>query len=144
MLTLPPSVRIYIAAEPTDLRKSFAGLSALVEPRFGQNPLSGHFFVFYNRRGDQIRVLFWDRTGFVIYGKKLARGRFHLASTPPPGAKHVEVDAAELTLMLEGIELTHAIRRKRWRLPSALASRTTIGNRDALIVPPSMVIPPTF
>ncbi len=140
MLTLPPSVRIYVAAEPTDLRKSFPGLSALVEPRFGQNPLSGHFFVFYNRRGDQIRVLFWDRTGYVIYSKKLARGRFHLASTPPPGAKHIEVESAELTLMLEGIELAGAVRRRRWRPPSAMTSATTMSRHDTLIVPPPGVM----
>jgi transposase len=69
MLTLPPSVRVYVAAEPTDLRKSFDGLSALVADRFGQEPLGGHLFVFRNRRGDQIRVLFWDRTGYVLIGK---------------------------------------------------------------------------
>ena len=115
MLTLPPSVRVYIAALPTDLRKSFDGLSALVEQTFGQDPLSGHLFVFRNRRGNQIRVLFWDRTGYAILGKKLARGRFHLAQQVSPGATHVEVEAAELSLMLEGIDLSQAVRRKRWR-----------------------------
>lgn len=115
MLTLPPSVRVYVAAEPTDLRKSFDGLSALVAARFGSDPLCGHLFVFRNRRGDQIRILFWDRTGFVIVGKKLAQGRFHLARDVPSGATHVEVEAAELSLMLEGLDLSKAVRRKRWR-----------------------------
>ena len=115
MLTLPPSVRVYVAAQPTDLRKSFDGLSALVASCFGQDPLCGHLFVFRNRRSDQIRVLFWDRTGFAILGKKLARGRFHLARELPQGATHIEVEAAELSLMLEGIDLAGAVRRKRWR-----------------------------
>ncbi|CAN96262.1 transposase [Sorangium cellulosum So ce56] len=115
MLTLPPSVRVYIAAEPTDLRKSFDGLSALVSQRFGADPLCGHLFVFRNRRGDQVRVLFWDRTGYMIVAKKLARGRFHLACDLPKGATHVEVEAAELSLMLEGFDLSEAVRRKRWR-----------------------------
>ncbi|CAN92441.1 MULTISPECIES: IS66 family insertion sequence element accessory protein TnpB [Sorangium] len=115
MLTLPPSVRVYIAAEPTDLRKSFDGLSALVSQRFGADPLCGHLFVFRNRRGDQVRVLFWDRTGYMIVAKKLARGRFHLARDLPKGATHVEVEAAELSLMLEGFDLSEAVRRKRWR-----------------------------
>ncbi|WP_437986660.1 IS66 family insertion sequence element accessory protein TnpB [Sorangium sp. So ce117] len=115
MLTLPPSVRVYIAAEPTDLRKSFDGLSALVSQRFGADPLCGHLFVFRNRRGDQMRVLFWDRTGYMIVAKKLARGRFHLACDLPKGATHVEVEAAELSLMLEGFDLSEAVRRKRWR-----------------------------
>jgi transposase len=115
VLTLPPSVRVYIAAEPTDLRKSFDGLSALVSQRFGADPLCGHLFVFRNRRGDQVRVLFWDRTGYMIVAKKLARGRFHLARDLPKGATHVEVEAAELSLMLEGFDLSEAVRRKRWR-----------------------------
>jgi transposase len=115
MLTMPPSVRVYIAAQPTDLRKSFDGLSGLVAQTFGQDPLCGHLFVFRNRRGDQVRVLFWDRTGYAILGKKLARGRFHLAREVPSGATHIEVEAVELSLMLEGIDLSHAVRRKRWR-----------------------------
>lgn len=115
MLTMPSSVRVYIAAQPTDLRKSFDGLSGLVAQTFGQDPLCGHLFVFRNRRGDQIRVLFWDRTGYAILGKKLARGRFHLAREVPAGATHVEVETAELSMMLEGIDLSGAVRRKRWR-----------------------------
>jgi transposase len=115
MLTLPPSVRVYVAAQPTDLRKSFNGLSTLVTAQFGQDPLCGHLFVFRNRRGDQIRILFWDRTGYVIYGKKLARGRFHLAHELPAEATHIEVEAAELSMMLEGLDLSKAVRRKRWR-----------------------------
>jgi transposase len=115
MLTLPPSVHVYVAAQPTDLRKSFNGLSSLVTPQFGQDPLCGHLFVFLNRRSDPIRVLFWDRTGYVIYGKKLARGRFHLARELPAGATHIEVEAAELSMMLEGLDLSKAVRRKRWR-----------------------------
>jgi transposase len=115
MLTLPPSVHVYVAAEPTDLRKSFDGLSAQVAQRFGADPLCGHLFVFRNRRGDQIRILFWDRTGYCILAKKLARGRFHLVRAPPAGATHIEVEAAELALMLEGIDLTRAVRHKRWR-----------------------------
>jgi transposase len=117
VLTLPPSVRVYIAAEPTDLRKSFDGLSALVAGRFGKDPLCGHLFVFRNRRGDQIRLLFWDRTGYAILGKKLARGRFYLAREIAEGATCVEIESAELALMLEGIDLRNAVRRKRWRPP---------------------------
>lgn len=115
MLTLPPSVRVYVAAEPTDLRKSFDGLSAQVAQRFGADPLCGHLFVFLNRRGDQVRILFWDRTGYCIVSKKLAQGRFRLGRQLPAAATHVEVEAAELSLMLEGIDLTGAVRRKRWR-----------------------------
>jgi transposase len=115
MMMLPPSVRVYVAADPTDLRKSFDGLSAQVAARFGADPYSGHLFVFRNRRGDQIRILFWDRTGYCIMAKKLARGRFHLARQAPAGATHIEVEAAELSLMLEGLDLSNAKKRIRWR-----------------------------
>ncbi len=116
MLTLPPSTRIYVAAAPTDLRKGFDGLSAAVLEVIGQDPTSGHLFVFRNRRANQVRVLFWDRTGWCIVAKRLARGSFRLGLPVPEGATHLEVEAAELGLMLEGIDLTEAVRRRRWRL----------------------------
>jgi transposase len=78
MFTLPPALRIYVATEPTDMRKSFDGLSAAVTQLIDEDPTSGHLFVFRNRRGDQVRVLFWDRTGYCIFAKRLAQGRFHL------------------------------------------------------------------
>jgi transposase len=115
MLMLPPSVRVYIATAPADLRKSFDGLSALVASSLGQDPLAGHLFVFRNRRGDQVRILFWDRTGYCIFAKRLARGRFHFLWQVPEGAAQIEVDAGELALLLEGIDLRGAKRYKRWR-----------------------------
>jgi transposase len=132
---------VYIAVQPTDLRKSFDGLSALVAQTFGQDPLCGHLFVFRNRRGDQIRVLFWDRTGYAILGKKLARGRFHLACPVPEGATHVEVEAAELSLMLEGIDLSDAARRKRWRPAPQVAHKALPSEPGCLLPPRTMVIP---
>ncbi|MDI1435119.1 MULTISPECIES: IS66 family insertion sequence element accessory protein TnpB [Polyangium] len=116
MFTLPPALRIYVATTPADMRKSFDGLSAAVAQIIGQDPTSGHLFVFRNRRGDQIRVLFWDRTGYCIIAKRLARGRFHLPMPASPAVRHLEVDAAELGLLLEGIDLSDAQRRKRFRL----------------------------
>jgi transposase len=120
MFTLPPALRIYVATTPTDMRKSFDGLSAAVTQVIGEDPTSGHLFVFRNRRGDQVRVLFWDRTGYCIFAKRLARGRFHLPLPTTADARHVEVDAAELGLLLEGIDLSDAQRRKRFRLLPAL------------------------
>lgn len=117
MFTLPPAVRIYVATAPTDMRKSFDGLSAAVTQIIGEDPTSGHLFVFRNRRGDQVRVLFWDRTGYCIIAKRLAQGSFHLPRTVSPDARHiVEMDAAELGLLLEGIDLSDVQRRKRFRL----------------------------
>ena len=114
MLTLPPSVSIYVATQPVDARKSFDGLCALVESSFGLDPLSGHLFVFVNRRGHVASLLFWDRNGFCLVRKRLEAGTFRLAEPPPEGVTHVAIDAASLLLLLEGIELAGSTRRKRY------------------------------
>jgi transposase len=115
MLTLPPSVKIYVAAEPVDARKSFDGLAALVQSEFGLEPLSGHLFAFINRRGHIAQMLFWDRSGFVLVKKRLEAGTFRLAQKPAGQEAHVEIDSVELALMLEGIDVEGAKRRKRYR-----------------------------
>lgn len=123
MLPLPSSVQIYVATAPADMRRSFDGLSALARSVVGKDPMSGHLFVWFNRRGDQVRVLFWDRTGFAILAKRLERGTFRLAKSPPEGATHVTVDAGELGLLLEGIDLRDAKRQRRWtHRPGAVQS----------------------
>jgi len=76
MLTLPPSVRIYLAAGATDLRRGMDGLAASVRDRLGLQPLSGHLFVFRNRRGDRVKILVWERSGFWVLYKRLERGTF--------------------------------------------------------------------
>lgn len=115
MFTLPSSVRIHVATTPTDLRKSFDGLSAVVEHALGQDPLSGHVYVFFNKRGNQVRCLFWDRTGYCIVSKRLARGCFRFTQQVNSDSWSIELDAAELGLILEGIDLSQAVRRVRWR-----------------------------
>jgi transposase len=108
-------VKIYVAAQPVDARKSFDGLAALIEVEFGLEPLSGHLFVFLNRRGHVAQMIFWDRNGFCIVKKRLESGTFKLVRKAQGAASHVEIDSAELALMLEGIELAGATRRKRYR-----------------------------
>jgi transposase len=115
MLTLPPSVKIFVAVEPVDARKSYDGLSALVESHFGHDLLAGYLYAFINRRGHQIQLLFWDRNGICIVKKRLESGTFSLVRRPDGEATHVEIDSAELALMLEGIELKDAKRRKRFK-----------------------------
>lgn len=123
MLTLPSSVRIYVAAEATDLRRGFDGLSALTRSVIGADPMSGHLFVFLNRRRNRVKILVWDRTGYLLLYKRLERGTFRIASAPRIGMRHVEMDAGELALMLEGLDLRSARRQKRWyRLPHERAS----------------------
>jgi len=123
MLTLPSSVRIYVASEATDLRRGFDGLSALTRSVIGADPMSGHLFVFLNRRRNRVKILVWDRTGYLLLYKRLERGTFRIAAAPVAGKRHVEVDAGELALMLEGLDLRNARRKKRWyRSPHARAS----------------------
>jgi transposase len=117
MLTLPSSVRVYVATRPFDLRKSFDGLAAAVISVFGGDPVSGHLYVFWNKRGHLVRVIFWDRTGYVVVSKRLARGRFAFVQQLVSDEPCLEMDAMELSLILEGIDLSEAKRRKRWRPP---------------------------
>ena len=113
MLTLPSSVRIYIAAEPVDLRRGFDGWAAATRSLL-RDPLRGHLFCLLNKRKNRIKVLVWDRTGYVVLYKRLERGTFALPTQPAPGRGQVEVDAAEFGLMLEGLDLRGARRRPRW------------------------------
>ena len=115
MLALPSTVRIYLCVDPTDMRKSFDGLSAAVREVVGADPLSGHLFVFLNRRRDRVKILLWERTGYCLVYKRLERGTFCVPHEPKPGARHIEVEASELSLMLEGIDLRGARRRPRWK-----------------------------
>jgi transposase len=115
MLSLPPQVRVFLCTQPTDMRKSFDGLSGLVEEVFGAELLSGDLFVFLNRRRDRVKILGWDRDGLMIWYKRLEVGTFQL---PPATAAGVELDAAELSMLLAGVDLTSARRRKRYRVPA--------------------------
>jgi transposase len=115
MLTLPPSVRIHVATGPVDLRKQFDGLSLLVAQTLQLDPRSGHLFVAFNRRGDQVRILFWDRNGYCLMAKRLEKGVFRLPWEREQSGPHVEIEAAELALILEGIDLRGARRRARWQ-----------------------------
>jgi transposase len=118
MLTLPSSVRIYVVAEPVDLRRGFDGLAAATRSVIGADPMSGHVFVFLNRRRNRVKFLVWDRTGYLLLYKRLERGTFKIPTEPEVGRRHVEIDSGELWLMLEGLDLRGARRRERWyRLP---------------------------
>lgn len=123
MLSLPPSVRVYVCTQPLNMNKSFDGLSIAARQVVREEPLSGHLFVFFNRRRDLCKVLWWDRNGYAIFAKRLARGRYRLPE-PRPGTRHVEMEAAELSLLLEGIDLRGASRRKRWEPSQDVGSRS--------------------
>lgn len=114
MLSLPPSVRIFVAIGPVDLRKGFDGLAAATRELLRQDPLSGHLFVFINRRRNRAKILVWDRSGFWLLYKRLERGRFRLPAAREPGAQGIELEATELSLLLEGVALSQTQWRPRW------------------------------
>ena len=115
MLNLPAETRIYLCTSPVDLRKSFDGLSGLVESVFQRNVLEGHLFLFVNKRRDRIKALWWDRDGLIIWYKRLEVGAYEIPSAKDH-AGHVTIDATELAMLLGGVSLASVKRRKRFSL----------------------------
>ena len=113
MLTLANNMRIYLHTQPTDMRKSFDGLSGLVRSVFRADPLDGSLFLFINRRRDRIKLLWWDRDGLALFYKRLESGTFEMLRADDEVAS-VEIDATELAMLLGGVTLDSAKRRKRY------------------------------
>lgn len=132
MLNLPPTVSIFVHTEPTDMRKQFDGLAGLVRSALGDDPLSGHLYVFFNRAANRVKILWYDRGGFAMYCKRLERGTFRFPKSIDKGALKVAIDAGELSLILEGIDLRGATWRERWDPPQWNNLR-----KDSLEAPPS-------
>src|ERR1700733_10195814 len=124
MLTLPPGVRVFGPPARVDGRKGIDGLSVLVRSQFAEDPLSGTMFVFFSRRSDRVRVLYWDRDGYVLVTKRLEKGTYRLPWPAEQG--RVVIEAAELLLVLEGIELRGAARRSRWSPASDARASPTL------------------
>ncbi len=122
VILIPRAVRIYVALECVSLRKSFEGLSNEVRSVLARDPLSGHLFVFLNRLKTQVKILIWTRGGFTIVHKRLERGRFTFPSRVVEGATSVEIDAHELSMLLEGLDLSGARGAVRWSPPLRAAS----------------------
>ena len=116
MLTLSPAVRVFVAADPVDLHFSFDRLAGLVRNQLRGDPLSGHLFVYFNKKRTHTKILAFDRSGLAVYYKRLERGTFQLPDIPE-GATRAEVDAGTLAMILEGIDL-RAPRRLRFGLES--------------------------
>jgi transposase len=114
--------RIWLASENTDMRKGFDRLAEQVQTVIGENPLSGHLFVFRSRRGDRMKILVWDRDGYVLWYKRLETGVFKLPR-PQAGARSVELRASELAMILDGIDMSKLKRVSRYE-------RTRESNRE--------------
>lgn len=112
MLSLPSSVRIFLCLEHTDMRRGFDALARMAREVVEQDPLSGHLFVFRSRRGDRLKILYWDHDGLAIWYKRLEKGSFTFPL--PAEGRSLAVGAADLSLILEGIDLAQARRRKRY------------------------------
>jgi len=113
MLSIPANVSVYLCTKPTDMRKGFDGLHALVLQVFQRDLLDGHLFLFVNRRRDRLKVLWWDRDGIAFFYKRLEAGTYQLPTTPDD-SEGVEIDATDLAMMLNGIDVRSAKRRKRY------------------------------
>jgi len=113
MLGFTAAQRYYLSLPPADMRKSYDGLSGLVRQGLGRDPLSGEVFIFLNRRRTMMKLLVWDRSGFVLWSKRLERGTFELPKKPDQGASLV-LSWEELVLILEGVFLGSVRRRKRY------------------------------
>jgi transposase len=120
MLTLGLSDHIWICVQPVDGRKSFDGLSAVVSNHLGRDPLSGDLFVFRNKRGDRLKILAWQGDGFALYLRRLESGTF---AFPSADAAEVRITATELAMILGGVELHGAQRRKRYQRPQPAAAQ---------------------
>lgn len=127
MLALPRG-RVFVALKPTDLRRSYDGLAAVVAGTFGRDLFEGDAFVFLNRRATQMRVLYWDRDGCCIWMKRLEAGTFRRL-VGKHGQMLLEVDAGELGMLLSGIDAPVVKRRKRYRhRPAEVSSSPSVSH----------------
>jgi transposase len=122
MLSLPLPVRIFLCTHPADMRRSFDGLAQMVRDFLRADPLSGHLFVFRSKRGDRLKLLYWDTDGLAIWYKRLEEGTFRF---PAPSAEShgIEIRAADLAMLLDGVDLENVRRRKRYRQPAPATSQ---------------------
>lgn len=118
MIPLPASVRVYLCLSPTDMRRSFDGLHALVRDHLQLDAFAGHLYIFSNRRKDRLKVLYWDLDGFAVWAKRLEAGSFAIP-TGEPGSTQIEITTEELGALLSGIDMEQVTRRKRYRRKAA-------------------------
>ena len=115
MIALPPQIRVFLYRLPTGMRKSFHGLVALTESAMQQDPLSGSLFVFVNRRRDRLKILYWGQTGFCIWYQQLEKGTYQLPEEPRQEQEALEVTRSQLSLILDGIDLSSVRQRRRFQ-----------------------------
>lgn len=126
MLNLSLPGRVFLCMLPTDMRKSFDSLAGLVQQHLQQDPLAGDLFVFRSKRGDRLKFLYWDNDGLAIWYKRLEEGTFVFPSPDEQrstvGTHGLVIRPAELAMLLEGIDLSHIKRRRRYQRPPSAKS----------------------
>ena len=125
MLSIPSSLRIFVARSPVDFRKQFDGLAGIVRAEFGHDPFCGHLFVFFNKRRDKIKLLMFEHTGFWLHYKRLERGTFESLASIDEESDCIEVDARRLRLLLEGIDLKESKFRRHFASSMRIPVRRT-------------------
>ena len=115
MLSIPPSVSIFLYTQPTDMRKSFDGLSGIVRSEFAADPLDGSLFLFVNRRRDRLKILHFDGGGYWLYYRLLEAGTFEVIASK---GQYTQIDATQLAMLLAGVSLVGVKRRKRYQRAS--------------------------
>ena len=113
MLTLSPALKLWFCATPVDMRLGFDGLFNLVRTRLAADPLSGHLFLFTNKRADRLKILYWGGHGLCLFCQRLEAGRYHFPEVPP-GQASLELSAGQLQMILDGIDLSRVKRFKRF------------------------------
>ena len=125
MLSLSLPGRVFLCMLPTDMRKSFDSLAGLVVQQLGQDPLAGDLFVFRSKRGDRLKLLYWDSDGLAIWYKRLEEGTFVFplpsGERAKAGAHGIVIRPAELAMLLDGMDLQNVKRRKRYQRPQPSA-----------------------
>jgi transposase len=127
MLALSSLVRVFVAREPVDFRRGFDSLHALVRDGFGDDPLSGHLFLFFNRARDRLKILTWDRNGFWLLCKRLERGTFERIPFRESVRARVELSRVQLSMLLEGVALNSAKTKKHFVSDLRLGARNAEG-----------------
>jgi transposase len=117
MIALTPQIRAFLYRRPTDMRKSFHGLVALTQSELKQDPLSGSLFVFLNRRRDRVKILYWGQSGFCIWYQQLEKGTYQIPEATLQDQDTLEVTRSQLSLILDGIDLSSVRQRPRFQLP---------------------------
>ena len=130
MISIDSSTQIFVATTPTDMRKGFDGLQGLVSSTLGQDPLSGHLFLFVNRRRDKLKVLYWDGDGLAIWYRRLEQGTFQMPKVNSDNTA-AEITREDLMMLVRGLDYETVRRRKRFKMPEQIPEATDSQGSEA-------------